>query len=145
MEPPNPAHDWNGQVVDDQDDDDFRPARTAFHEDQSVSAYLLRRVAAAVPLKIAASQIASQGSGLFATKEVPDGQELFRSQTPFTCVDRWETSICHYCLRDTESPAHPEEGCFGASPKTGAKACMGCRVARFCSKVSPSGSTNPPT
>lgn len=135
MEPLTNA--WSDEVATDTDDD-YRPARTAFHEDQPVCDYILGMITAAVPLKITASQLSSPGSGLFATTDIGEGQELFRSQPPFICVFPEETGICHYCFRDTESPIHPEEGRFVTpdDPKILARACMGCKVARFCSKVS---------
>lgn len=144
MEPPKITDEWSGEVADDTDND-YRPARAAFHEDQSVCDYILGMATAAVPFKIAASQIASPGSGLFVTEEVEEGQELFHSQPPFICVFPGESGICHYCLRDAESPIHPEEGRFVSpgDPQILARACMGCNVAKFCSKVGTTGCTTP--
>lgn len=143
MEPSNASHGWDGKMASDEDseDDDYRPARTAFHEDPAVCTYMLGTVTAKVPLKIAASKIASPGSGLFVTKDIMDGEEIFRSQIPFVCVEPYQTTVCHYCLEDTGSRIHHVEDRFytGDEATAATKRCSGCRVARFCSMVSSTG------
>lgn len=147
MEASGPSTPWDGKffasdALDDGPETQVRPTRLAFHEDPAVCEFMLGTVTAAVPLKIAASKLASPGSGLFVMKDVENGQELFSSQTPFVCFDPEEMGICHYCLSHMGSPVYTGKACVSSGQDSSLviRACTGCNFARFCSKVSRSPS-----
>jgi SET and MYND domain-containing protein len=115
--------------TDNETDDDFKPSpREAFHTDPQLCGDMLRKVVSTVPLKIRSSQI-SMGSGLFTAAAVEEGREIYQSTPLMTAVDAGNETFCHYCLKDTGDAA------WTTTPISPAKACMGCKVARFCSKV----------
>lgn len=109
------------------DKDDFTPSpREAFHTDPQLCKDILRTAVSTFPLEIRPSQIAAGGSGLFATVPIDAGREIYRSTPVMAAVDAGHKSVCHHCLRDArDGPGSAQE----------AKACTGCKVAHFCSKV----------
>ncbi|KAK3361233.1 hypothetical protein B0T24DRAFT_539471 [Lasiosphaeria ovina] len=110
--------------------DDFVPSpREAFHTQPDLCKELLRKVKSSVPLAIRSSKI-SMGSGLFVDKDVEDGCEIYRSVPLISCINGNEEEFCHFCLN---SPKMDK----GAAETGPLKRCQGCKVARFCSKVSP--------
>lgn len=108
-----------------------RPARTALHEDNEAAAYVLKTATFSANLKIAASNLASPGSGLFAENKIEEGRQIFSSKPLIACVDTQVVSVCHYCLEDSTTGI-PSQRRRKAQPA----ACSGCKLARFCSKVS---------
>ncbi|KAK3318085.1 hypothetical protein B0H66DRAFT_477139 [Apodospora peruviana] len=126
--------DYRNQYYD--NEDDFTPTpRETFHSDATLCRDMLRSVTSTVPLKIHSSKISS-GSGLFVEKPVDEGREIYRSEPLMTCIDYGNESFCHYCLRDTNTtPVGIDDGSTtNEATNSDAKACMGCKVARFCSK-----------
>ncbi|KAK3352859.1 hypothetical protein B0T25DRAFT_501251 [Lasiosphaeria hispida] len=117
--------------TDDEDDDDYSPPpRQAFHTEPELCSAMLKTIKAAVPLAIESSNI-SMGSGLFVTQSIDAGREIYRSNPVVACVDAGNPTFCHYCLDNTKNVSQ-----FMKARETSAKACTGCRVARFCSKES---------
>ncbi|KAK3389449.1 hypothetical protein B0H63DRAFT_492388 [Podospora didyma] len=114
-------------------DDGFTPSpRELIHTNPVLCKEILRAVTTAVPLDIRSSKIAgSSGSGVFVTKEIAEGREIYRSEPLMSAIDAGNESFCYYCLKDTK-----DEIRTGGTSAVGepAKACLGCRVARFCSK-----------
>ncbi|KAM7198110.1 hypothetical protein V8F33_005168 [Rhypophila sp. PSN 637] len=104
------------------------PPREGLHKEPALCNAILRSVTSSVPLSIRSSSI-SPGSGLFVDQTVEEGREIYRSEPLMSAIDAGNPSFCHYCLRDTSAAAEN-----GSEPLSQAKACMGCRVARFCSK-----------
>jgi hypothetical protein len=67
------------------------------------------------------------GNGLFATLDIKVGQDVVHAQVPFVAV------LDSPRLEDTCS------GCFGKKQmggETDLKACTGCRVVKYCDRVS---------
>ncbi len=125
MATPNPA-----ATIENIDDDDFEPsARDPLHEHQDLCKACLDHVADAAPLQIRQSTI-STGSGLFAAAEIEAGRHIYNVYPMMKALDAGNDSFCHYCFEDTQEV-------LGGTPKakTTTKACTGCKVARFCSKV----------
>jgi hypothetical protein len=109
-----------------------RPGRTALHEDKEAAAYILKTPTRSLPLKIAASDLASPGCGLFADSKIDQGRQIFTSKPLIACIDTRVVSVCHYCLEDSVTGI-PSQRRQKPPPQT----CSGCKLARFCSKVSP--------
>jgi hypothetical protein len=107
-----------------------RPGRTALHEDREVAAYILKTATTSLPLKIAASDLASPGCGLFTVNKIDEGRQIFESKPLIACVDTRVVSVCHYCLEDSVTGI-PSQRRQKATPQT----CSGCKLSRFCSKV----------
>lgn len=113
--------------------DDLAPSpREAFHMDPQLCESMLRTVVSAFPLKICSSQI-SMGSGLFTEAHIDAGREIYQCTPLMVAVDVGNESFCHYCLQDTKEWLKASGTHDGSASL--AKACTGCRVARFCSKV----------
>lgn len=110
------------------DDDFVPPPRDGLHTEPELCKTILRSVTASVPLAIRSSTL-SPGSGLFVDKLVEEGCEIYRSEPLMSAIDAGSPSFCHSCLRDTSATLGND-----SEKQTEAKACMGCRVARFCSK-----------
>lgn len=116
---------------------DVATSRAFFHKDQTLCAQLLNTITAAVPLQILPSKITGAGSGLFVTKDVDYGEEIFRSHPVINCVaDGMQNVVCDYCYGSRRSKIHPS-GRFRVTedPKQEIKACNGCKVCYYCSKV----------
>ena len=117
-------------------DEEYKPPpRQALHENKDIREFVLRTVTSKVPLEIGLSGIADMGSGLFVRDKVGDGEDIFCAKPLILCVDPRQTSVCHHCLRDGKSLVH--SGGPTRDPSDGAldiKSCMGCKVARFCSR-----------
>lgn len=107
------------------------------YEDQALCTKLLDSVTAAVPLQILPSKIAGAGAGLFVTREVGVGEEIFRSRPVVNCVvEGKEQLVCDNCYIFKNSIMHPsgrfrEEG----DSELQLKACSGCKVSYYYSKV----------
>ncbi|KAL2017321.1 hypothetical protein VTK56DRAFT_2294 [Thermocarpiscus australiensis] len=132
-----PAEPVKPDTGDDGDGDYTPPPREAFDTQPQLCKDLLRSVTSSFPLEIRPSQIAA-GSGLFAGTAVEAGREIYRSTPLMAAIDFGNESICHYCLKDvadkfgTGDSSETEDA--GDDSRSLAKACTGCRVARFCSK-----------
>ena len=116
--------------------DDATP-RVALHENQALCAQLLETITAAVPLKILPSKIPGAGVGLFVTKDVDYGEEIFRSDPVVNCVmDGMQSHVCDHCYAFEGSKILPGGG-FRTTDNTKLemKACSGCKVCYYCSKV----------
>lgn len=112
-------------------------SRAAFHEEQTLCTQLLNTITAAIPLQILPSKIKGAGAGLFTTKDVDYGEEIFRSGPVINCVeDGKQNIVCDNCYAYRESKVHLS-GRFRAAedPKLEMKACNGCKVCYYCSKV----------
>jgi hypothetical protein len=119
-------------------DPDLATSRVPIYEDQALCTKLLESVTAAVPLQILPSKIPGAGAGLFVTRDVDVGEEIFRSCPVVNCVDnKMQKLVCDYCYAYSESSIHPS-GRFLTSndPKLAQMmACNGCKVCYYCSKV----------
>ncbi|KAF3032562.1 hypothetical protein E8E12_002292 [Didymella heteroderae] len=116
---------------------DVATSRAFSHKDQTLCAQLLNTITAAVPLQILPSKITGAGSGLFVTKDVDYGEEIFRSDPVINCVaDGMQNVVCDYCYGNQRSKIH-SSGRFRVAedPKLEIKACNGCKVCYYCSKV----------
>ena len=112
------------------DDDDFEPSpRDPLHQHQDLCKLSLENLAPAAPLQIRPSTI-STGSGLFTAADIEPGRDIYHVYPMMKALDAGNDSFCHYCFEDTQE-------LLGGTPKakTQTKACGGCKVARFCSKV----------
>lgn len=116
--------DKDTDYVEDGDDYFPPPPREALHTEPELCKTLLRSVTSSAPLAIRSSKV-SLGSGLFVDKTIEEGREIYRSEPFMSAIDIGNPSFCHYCLQDTNDAV--DDG-------SKAKACMGCKVARFCSK-----------
>jgi hypothetical protein len=118
---------------------DRATSRVAMYEDQALCTRLLDSVTAAVPLQILPSKIAGAGAGLFVTRDVDSGEEIFRSCPVVNCVmDGMERLVCDNCYAFRNSRLNPSgrfKFCEGEGPKLELKACSGCKVSYYCSKV----------
>lgn len=77
--------------------------------------------------------------GLFVSKAIPAGEEAFRIDRPLVAVLdsthlKDTCSNCHLWL--AESGAYLDDGDAGERGKQKVKACLGCKVLKYCSKVS---------
>lgn len=116
---------------------DVQTPRVAMHDDQTLCTQLLRTITAAVPLQILQSKIPGAGTGVFVTKDVDCGEEIFRSDPVVNCVENeMRRLVCDYCYLYKNSKIHPS-GRFreAEDPKVEMKACSGCKVCYYCSKV----------
>ena len=116
---------------------DRATSRVAMYEDQALCTKLLDSVTAAVPLQILPSKLAGAGAGLFVTREVDVGEEIFRSCPVVNCVvEGKEKLVCDNCYIFKNSIMHPS-GRFREEEdsKLQLKACSGCKVSYYCSKV----------
>jgi hypothetical protein len=116
---------------------DSATSRAPFHEDQTLCIKLLNTITAATPLQILPSKIAGAGAGLFTTKDVDYGEEIFRSDPVINCVmDGMQNLVCDNCYAYQESKVNLS-GRFRVAedPKLEMKACGGCKVCYYCSKV----------
>ncbi|KAJ4286905.1 hypothetical protein N0V88_007849 [Collariella sp. IMI 366227] len=123
-------------------DDDYKPSpREPLHTDPQLCKGIISAVVSAFPLEIRTSDVAN-GSGVFAAANIEAGCEIYHSKdTILAAIDFGNPTFCHSCLQDTSN-------LFGNPTKTEspAKACTGCKVARFCSKVAtPQASMRYPT
>jgi hypothetical protein len=118
-------------------DPDCATSRVAIYEDQALCTKLLDSVTAAAPLQILPSKIAGAGAGLFTTKNIDCGEEIFRSRPVVNCVmDGMEKLVCDNCYAFRNSRLHPSGRFRGdKDPKLELKACGGCKVSYYCSKV----------
>jgi hypothetical protein len=120
-------------------DPDRATSRVPIYENQALCTLLLNSVTAAVPLQILPSKIAGAGTGLFVTRDVDIGEEIFRSRPVVNCVDtKIQKLVCDYCYNYSESSMHPSEGRFLTPEDPHLKsmmACSGCRVCYYCTKV----------
>ena len=114
-------------------------AREVLHQNEDVCQYMLKSVTTTHSLAIQASRIASPGSGLFVSgnDKIDLGHDIFRVRPMITCVDSSKEAVCHYCFTDAVSVVHPSGRLRDVSDGVPVlpKACMGCKVARFCSKA----------
>ncbi|KAK4098124.1 hypothetical protein N658DRAFT_477635 [Parathielavia hyrcaniae] len=119
----------NSHAADPGDTVDFTPSTSnALHTEPVLCAKILDTVQSSVPLGIRSSDI-SMGSGLFAAADVDAGQEIYHFETKMKALNGGHDSICHYCFEDTQDGLGKE-----FKPESQAKACTGCRAARFCSQ-----------
>lgn len=110
------------------EDDYVPPTRQGLHTEPELCKAILRTVTPSVSLSIRSSTM-SPGSGLFIDSTIEGGREIYRSEPLMSAIDAGNTSFCHSCLKDTSDAVGNS-----SEKQTEAKACMGCRVARFCSK-----------
>ncbi|KAK4175265.1 hypothetical protein QBC36DRAFT_355247 [Triangularia setosa] len=144
----------NNNNNNDDDDNDFgcSPPREGFNTEPKLWPAILSRenVTASAPLEIRSSTFAP-GSGLFIGRDAPilssngkpdrrydgieAGREIYRSKPLMVAFEGGDEGWCHFCWRDTEVflKGRQEDG-QEEGKKEGTKVCMGCRVARFCSK-----------
>ncbi|KAL1870256.1 hypothetical protein VTK73DRAFT_2775 [Phialemonium thermophilum] len=131
---------WEGQTSETLGPDGnehSRPARKAFHEDETVSKYILDNItSASARFKIAASNIASPGSGLFSVDDISPNKEIFRSKISLAAVEPSTDTVCHHCFWDSQDEPHPNEPqpVDTLSRVRSVSLCSGCHVSRFCSK-----------
>jgi hypothetical protein len=109
----------------------------ALHQDQELCAQLLGTVVATIPLQISQSKISGAGTGLFVTQAVKAGEEVFRSDPLVSCVeDGMQSKICELCYRWPTSRVLPHgRFCAAEDNVSDPKACSGCKVCYYCSKV----------
>ena len=116
---------------------DRATSRVAMYEDQALCTKLLDSVTAAVPLQILPSKIAGAGAGLFTTKDIDCGEEIFWSCPVVNCVVEGKNKlVCDNCYIFKDSIMHTS-GRFREEEdsKLQLKACSGCKVSYYCSKV----------
>ncbi|MCJ1250976.1 hypothetical protein MMC30_008206 [Trapelia coarctata] len=114
-------------------------SKLPLHEDQTVCAQLLNTIATTPPLQILPSKITGAGSGLFTTKDVEEGEEIFQSEPLVNCVmSSMERLVCDYCYKNHNSGIDPS-GRFRTltDHNPNMKACSGCRACYYCSRTSP--------
>jgi hypothetical protein len=116
---------------------DRATSRVAIYEDQALCTKLLESVTAAAPLQILPSKIAGAGAGLFTTKDVDCVEDIFRSRPVVNCVEnKMQKLVCDNCYSCKNSHLHPSgRFCGGEDPNLELKACSGCKVSYYCSKV----------
>ena len=89
---------------------------------------------AGTPSYVEARQTAYAGNGLFARNTVPAGEEILRVGRPLVAAldspQLWTT--CADCLVSAYNHSQDEGGVKGQGTL---KACLGCQVVRYCSKV----------
>jgi hypothetical protein len=110
--------------------------RPRLHENAALCKGILSTIQAPVPLKIKASTITSAGSGLFTTGDIDEYTEIFRSNPLVATRATGYTKVCDHCFISSDSEIHPE-GRYQSSedPKPEIRSCVGCKAARYCSKV----------
>ncbi|KAF2799508.1 SET domain-containing protein [Melanomma pulvis-pyrius CBS 109.77] len=112
-------------------------SRVALYEDQTLCTQLLKTITVATPLQILPSKIPGAGVGLFITKNIEDGEEIFRSEPLVNCVmNGMQSLVCDYCYCSREGVIHPS-GRFRTTEDTmpDMKACGGCKFCYYCSKA----------
>lgn len=109
----------------------------ALHNDPTLCTKLLQTVEASVPLQILQSNITGAGSGLFVTKDVNIGNEIFRSSLVMNCVDDGiHKLVCDWCYIYAASKITSNNQFRGFEDlKVDIDACNGCKVCYYCSKV----------
>jgi len=113
-------------------------SKLPLHEDQTVYAQLLHTIATTPPLRILPSKIPGASSGLFTTKDVEEGEEIFRLEPLVNYVmSGMERLVCDYCCKNHDSRIDPS-GRFRTltDHNLNMKACSGCRACYYCSRVS---------
>jgi hypothetical protein len=111
--------------------------KSALHEDQELCTQLLTTIEEAVPLRILKSSISGAGAGLFGTKDVDFGCEIYRSTPLVNCVEiNVQKQVCDYCYLYTESMVLPSDRFrTGKELKATVNACNECKVCYYCSKI----------
>ncbi|KAF2009450.1 SET domain-containing protein [Aaosphaeria arxii CBS 175.79] len=112
-------------------------ADSALHEDETLCTQILETITAASPLQILPSKISGAGIGLFVTKDVDDGEEIFGSKPLVNCVDNeLQRSVCDNCCAYQLSTVHPS-GRFRTAEdaELEMKACSRCKVCYYCSRA----------
>lgn len=110
------------------------------HEDAVLCRFLLSTVTTSRNLELRESDIPDAGTGLFSAQEIPTGEEIFRSNPLVNCRDYRITDTCDVCFKSTNSSVHNDGRFYGVDDEEPTmKACSGCRVARYCSRVCLSG------
>lgn len=87
---------------------------------------------ATLPPPIYTQKIANAGTGLFASEVIPPGVEILRVDRPLVSV----LDTPH--LKDTCSECSlwlPENGDGRDAQSKRLKACQGCKITKYCSKV----------
>jgi hypothetical protein len=117
---------------------DRATSRVAIYEDQALCTKLLDSVTAAVPPQILPSKIVGAGAGLFVTRDVDVDEEIFRSRPMVNCVDnKMQKLVCDNCYTYEASFVYRNEYFHATGDsKPEMKACSGCKVCYYCSKVS---------
>lgn len=113
--------------------------RLQIHERPQLAAFILGKVGkASVPLHIARSRIEDAGSGLFVTKPVWQGQEIFRSHPLILCREAGVDDVCDWCFVNRNGSVHPDGRFYGGEhdERPTISRCAKCKVARYCSQVS---------
>ncbi|KAH6614323.1 hypothetical protein C7974DRAFT_74191 [Boeremia exigua] len=116
---------------------DVTTSRVTSRRNQLLFTKLLDSISAATPLQILPSKIKGAGTGLFTTKDVENGEEIFRSCPVVNCVmDGMQKLVCDNCYAYQDSKVIPS-GRFrkAGEPKLEMKACKGCSVCYYCSKT----------
>lgn len=106
------------------------------HENKELCTRLIENVTAAAPLQILPSKIS--GTGLFTTKDIAAGEEIFVSNPLVNCVEAGEHgSVCDYCFANSNGRVH-SDGRFRKEEDEmlDVKLCFACRACGYCSKVS---------
>lgn len=112
--------------------------RKRVHNQRNLCDYILSLVdKSSVPLRIGASPIPNAGSGLFVVADVAAGADIFRSQPLLLVSEGNNLDVCDYCFLNKNSLISPENKFFVGPErdKIEMSACMGCKIARYCSKV----------
>ena len=112
-------------------------SRAALYEDQTLCTQLLKTITTAIPLQILPSKIPGAGAGLFVTRDLDDGEEIFRSDPLVNCVENgMQSRVCDSCYDYKGSNIHPSGRFWKAEDiELDMKACGGCKVCYYCSKV----------
>ena len=86
-----------------------------------------------LPAHITTRIIPSRGTGLFTTKSIQAGEMVFKNERPLiTVLDSARLrSCCEWCLTTGHEGGDMDHGDGGVK----LRACTGCGVVRYCSKV----------
>jgi hypothetical protein len=91
--------------------------------------HVLSRVTSKIPLRILESSIPDAGNGLFVTKDVPAGEDMFTSQPLVNLVETNSKETCDYCLMRPYGILHPDGYFRDLKPATGKLSmCNRCRT-----------------
>jgi SET and MYND domain-containing protein len=117
------------------------PHRKPIHQQPKLCDHILSHAAkSGVSLRIGESSIPQAGSGLFAVNDIPAGSEIFHTSPLITVAESAQQGICDFCFLNSCSSVD-RNGRFYSNAEDDVRPeitrCGACRVARYCSKVSP--------
>ena len=86
-----------------------------------------------LPAYITTSTISLKGTGLVTSKQIEEGELVFKVERPLiTVLDSARLrSCCEWCL----TSGHEGDGLDDGNGGVRLRACTGCRIVRYCSKV----------